>query len=239
MQEFCELKKIVREDAERDAEGVRAYVSYGYWPTWSEEYRSDPDQGLKLYSTARRWAQYTAGEISREKAVELATKRAVRMIEKREARQLAKIDRVAAAPDLSYISVSVAWIPSSTRGGLPHVEAWANDGIYTGTASGCGYDKESAAMANALNQCDSALKTLYTLKEKGLRAGISDRSETAATGRDNRKICGYGAGYGALPRFEGGVGASCFWAILEKCGFSTSSNHGKYCDFYRVTRNEA
>lgn len=94
-------------------------------------------------------------------------------------------------------------------------------------------------IANALNQCDSVLKALYTLKEEGLRAGLSDKSKTAACGRSNGNICGYGAGYGAIPYFEGGVGASCFWSILKKCGFSTSCHHGKHSDFYSVSKEGA
>lgn len=239
VKEFTELKKIVHEDAEQTAENRRFYIVNGYWPTWAEEHRGEPDRGLREYSTALRWEQYKAGEISREKAVKLATKRALKAVEKDTAAKLARLDRVAAAPDLSFISISVDWVRSRTWGNNPHAEARTNTGVFTGTASGCGYDKESAAIANALNQCDSVLKALYTLKEEGLRAGLSDKSKTAACGRSNGNICGYGAGYGAIPYFEGGVGASCFWSILKKCGFSTSCHHGKHSDFYSVSKEGA
>ena len=162
-------------------------------PTWAEEHHRDLDRGLKQYSTARRWEQYKAGEITREKAVELATKRALKEIEKDTAAKLARLDRVAVAPDLTFISISVDWVRSRTWGNNPHAEARTNTGTFSGTASGCGYDKESAAIAEALNQCDSVLKVLYTLKENGLRAGLSDKSKTAACGRSNGDICGYGA----------------------------------------------
>lgn len=239
VKEFTELKKIVHEDEEQTAENRRFYIVNGYWPTWAEEHRGEPDRGLREYSTALRWEQYKAGEISREKAVELATKRALKAVEKDTAAKLARLDRVAAAPDLSFISISVDWVRSRTWGNNPHAEARTNTGVFTGTASGCGYDKESAAIADALNQCDSVLKALYTLKEEGLRAGLSDKSKTAACGRSNSNICGYGAGYGAIPYFEGGVGASCFWSILKKCGFSTSCHHGKHSDFYSVSKEGA
>ena len=114
-----------------------------------------------------------------------------------------------------------------------------NTGTYYGTASGCGYDKESAAIAEAFNKCDSILKALYQLKENGLRAGKTDASKTACTGVDNRNICGYGSGYSVLPYFEGGVGASCFWSILKDCGYKTSGHHGKHSDFYSVEKEGA
>lgn len=232
--EFTEIKKAVLEDAKKAAEDRRFYIVNGYMPTWAEEHRTELDRGLKEYSTSRRWEQYKAGEISREKAVELATKRSDKAIEKDTAAKLARLDRVAAAPDLTFLSISVEWVRNSYWGNNPHAEARTNTGVYDGKASGCGYDKESAAIAEALNQCDSVLKALYTLKENGLRAGLSDRDSGACCGRSNGSICGYGAGYGAIPYFEGGVGASCFWSIFKKCGFSTSCNHGRHSDFYSV-----
>ncbi|SCJ25383.1 Uncharacterised protein [uncultured Ruminococcus sp.] len=239
MREFTMIKAEVQQDSEKKKENTAFYIENGYFPTWAEEHRGEPDRGLREYSTARRWEQYKAGEISREKAVELATKRALKAVEKDTATKLAQLDRVAAAPDLSFISISVDWVRSRTWGNNPHAEARTNTGVFTGTASGCGYDKESAAIAEALNQCDSVLKVLYTLKESGLRAGLSDRSKTAVCGRSNGDICGYGAGYGAIPYFEGGVGSSCFWSILKKCGFSTSCHHGKHSDFYSVEKEVA
>lgn len=239
MAEFTEIKKIVTEDSDSRKESTAFYISNGYRPTWSEEHHGDSDRGLKEYSTAHRWEQYTRGEITREKAVELATKRALKEIEKDTAAELAKLDRVAQAADLNFISISVDWVRSRTWGYNPRVEIHTNTGYYTGTSSGCGYDKESAAIAEALNQCDSVLKALYTLKEKGLRAGKSDKSKTASCGRSNGEICGYGAGYGAIPYFEGGVGASCFWSIFEKCGYKTSGHHSKHSDFYSVEKEVA
>lgn len=236
---FPELRRLVKADAEKDTAEKRCYIENGYFPTWAEEHRTDPDRGLKAYSTAHRWEQYQAGEISREKAVELATKRALKEIEKDTAEKLDKLDRVAAAPDLTFLSISVEWVRSRTWGHNLHVEARTSSGTFSGSASGCGYDKESAAIASALNQCRSVLKALYTLKEQGLKEGQTSESRTTCTGHDNRNICGYGAGYGVLPAFEGGVGSSCFWSILKKCGFSTHCHSGKHSDFYSVEKEVA
>lgn len=236
MQEFTIIKQEVAEDSRQTAENRAFYIANGYMKSWAEEHRQQSDNGLKEYSTARRWEQYQAGEITREKAVEYATKRALTALEKETARKLAHIDRIAAAPDCTFISVSVDWVRSRVWGYNPRVEVRTNTGYFKGFASGCGYDKESAAIAEAFNQCDSILKALYTLKEKGLQAGQSDRSKTASCGRSNGDICGYGAGYGARPYFEGGVGASCFWEILKKCGFSVSCHYSKHSNFYSAER---
>ncbi len=234
--EFTEIKKEVIVDSETAAEQKRFYIENGFFPTWAEEHRQHSDNGLKEYSTGLRWEQYTNGTISREKAVELATRRAVRAIEKQTAEKLATLDRVAAAPELAFCSVSVEWVRSSTWGYNPHAEAHTNNGTFCGSASGYGYDKESAAIADAFNRSDSVLKALFTLKENGLRAGQTDESRTTCTGRTNGTICGYGAGYGAIPYFEGGVGSSCFWSILEKCGYTVHASHGKHSDFYQIEK---
>lgn len=240
MKEFTLIKKEVTEDATKRTQDTAHYIEFGYMPSWAAEHHNDSDRGLKQYSTATRWEQYTSGKITREKAVELATRRATNEIAKATAEKLAKLDRIAQAPELSFITICVEWKRSSVWGYNPTATATTNTEFASGHASGCGYDKESAAIADALNDCDSVLKVLYTYKERQLEAGETDESKTASCGRSNGSIIGYGAGYGAIPYFEGGVGASCFWAILKKCGFITRENHsGKHSNFYSVEREVA
>lgn len=119
MKEFAMIEKRITEEAEKNTADTVFYIENGYFPTWAEEHRTDPDRGLKANSTETRWKQYQAGTISREKAVELATKRATKEIEKKTAAKLAKLDRVANAPDLTFISVSVDWVRSRTWGYNP------------------------------------------------------------------------------------------------------------------------
>lgn len=244
MTEFKMLKKRITEEAEKNTANTVFYIENGFFPTWAEEHRTDPDRGLKANSTETRWKQYQAGTISREKAVELATKRATKQIKKETAAKLAQLDRVANAPDLAFISVSVDWVRSRTWGHNPHVEVRTNTGTYTGMASGYGYDKESAAIADAFNKCDSILKALYQLKENGLNdPPVEGRALNPFAAEPLREspvssnsICGYGAGYDILPYFEGGVGVSCFWSILKKCGYKTRGHHTKHSDFYSVEK---
>lgn len=236
MKKYKNIKNEVITDSETRKTDTAFYILNGYMPTWAAEYHGNLDRGLRQYSTATRWEQYKNGRITREKAVEFATARAFREIDKKTAAQLAQLDRVAAAPTLSYLSISVDWVRSHTGGYNPHAEAMSNAGIFVGTASGCGYDKESAAVARVLNQCDSILQILYTYKENALAAGESDEDKMASCGRSNGSIIGYGAGYGAIPYFEGGVGVSCFWSILKKCGFEVRGHHGKYSNFYTIEK---
>ena len=231
---FERLKERYLQDRQEQKEKTFFYIENGYFPTWNKKELSD--NGLQRYSTSTRWDQYTNGQIDRTKAVELAQKRYAKQLEKEIQKQLELLDVIAAAPDLQFISVNVYYKRSSVWGYCPSVDVHTNNGFSTGYASGCGYDKESAAVADAFNKDHSILKALYTIKENGLIAGLNDESKTACTGVDNRNICGYGSGYDVIPYFEGGVGVSCFWSILKKAGFDTSCNYGKHENYYSIKR---
>ncbi len=235
---FERLTKAFLEDRETQRQRNEFYIIHGYCESWSKEQQNESDNGLKRYSTARRWEQYQAGEIDRAKACEFAIKRMNKEIEKEISLKLAHLEAVANAPEVHYISVNVEYRRSSTWGYNPAVEVITNgeSGIFTGYASGCGYDKESAAVAEAFNKSLGILKVLYTLKEKALEAGESDESKTACTGHDNRNCVGYGSGYSVIPYFEGGVGVGCFWSILKKAGFDTACNYGKHENIYKINK---
>lgn len=236
MTTFTNLTKAFLKDRATQTRNTMFYIENGYFPTWAQEHHTDADRGLKAHSTARRWEQYTNGEISRDKAIEYAKKRATRELEKDTAEGLAKIERVQNAPELTYATVNIVWKRSSVWGYNPQVETWSDNRRSYGTASGCGYDKRSAGVAEAFNADDTMLRVLYELKEKGLAEGKTSDSETACTGHDNRKIIGYGAGYSVLPYYEGGVGVECFWSILEKAGYKVQSYYGKVEENFRIEK---
>lgn len=200
------------------------YIKRGYFPNWAEEHRHNPDNGLQRYLTANRWAAYQAGKIDRKKAVELATVRAFREIDTQERKKIDQLKTAETAPELQYIYINVEWSKSRTWGAIPHAEIRTNAGIYTGTAGGCGYDKESAAVAEALNKSPEIMRVLYELKEKHPTT-------------PHRDLFGYGSGYGELPYFEGGVGVSCFESILNQCGYTlTACNSGKMWNYYQFIK---
>ncbi len=234
---FERLRSEYLQDRKEQKEKNAFFIEHGYMKSWAAEHQEENDNGLKRYATETRYNQYKSGVISREKAVELSIKRMEKQIDKEIERTLERITAIENAPDLSFITINVVYKRSATWGYNPTANVSTNNDYTTGFASGCGYDKESAAVAEAFNKDLSILKALYTIKENGLKAGLSDYSKTACTGVDNRNICGYGSGYGVLPYFEGGVGVGCFWDILKKAGFNTSCNYGKHENFYRVSTN--
>lgn len=236
---FPKLCEAVHAEALSRMDGKKFYIENGYCRTWAAEHRGELDRALRKYLTPAKWDAYKAGTLSREAAVLLATERAFSDVKKWEAQQLEKLRTAAAAPVLSFLSVDVEWKRNSYWGNNPTATAWADGGTTTGHASGCGYDKESAAVGEALNQSPAVLRVLYEAAEAALQEGRS--FETLSSGCVSwREVLGYGSGYNILPYFEGGVGVSCFWSILSRCGFSCrSSAGGRHFDHYTAERKGA
>ena len=118
-------------------------------------------------------------------------------------------------------TVVVEWKRNKTWGNNPRVTL--KDGKeYSGYASGCGYDKESTAVAMALNEDPAILRALY--RERALNI-----DET------NEKLFGYGV-TGFLPQFSGGVGMSSIISCLSRLGFHCSHVSTSSTDVYTFER---
>lgn len=250
---FPKLRAAYIAEREQQRNETSFYIVNGYMLSWAEEHRTDSDKGIKAHATAYTWEQYQRGEIDRHTATDRALKRYWKQETKERAAGLAALDRIAKAPDVVNIDIRVEWKRSAAWGYNPTATAdirteWTPATDYptfayethTGTASGCGYDKRSAAVAEALNRSDSAKKLLYAAAENVLASGAYPSKMGLASGCVTwRDSIGYGSGYSILPYFEGGVGVSCFWAILEKCGFKTHSNERrKHTDYYSIFKME-
>lgn len=144
-----------------------------------------------------------------------------------------RVKSVFEADLLVSVKITIEWTKSRTWGANPHGDAIVvtkgKDGIdskrfETGGVTGCGFDKESTAVAKLLNQINAVLKPLYKLKDKNIDKG-------------SRELFGYGSGYGILPSIEGGVGVSCYPKIFDSIGYKFESiAHGKGFDVYQITK---
>lgn len=148
--------------------------------------------------------------------------------EKRLIKNLKRIDTIKNANDnIELITINVDWVKNPTWGYNPHATIYTNNGDTTeGKASGCGYDKESAAIAEALNKNNDILKILYTAKNKKM----------TLKNTNNHDLLGYGSGYGVLPYFEGGVGVSSLLNIFRKLGYNIQEHHTNKSDFYTIKK---
>lgn len=236
---FENLKNHIAADATQKKEENRFYIENGYCTNWAAENQKASDEGIKRYCTGTRWDAYQAGKISREKIVDLTISRMEKQVDKQTAAKLEKLETAAAAGNLISVAISVEWKKGS-MGYNPTATVTIHDGDgfhqYTGRAGGYGYDKETAAVGEALNQAASVRKMLYQAKENALTTFTPDQIAATKKGyvvESNRDFIAYGAGYGVLPYFEGGVGMSSFESVFNKCGFRlTGRNWGKRFDTY-------
>ena len=187
---------IAKMDAQRDQ--TLFYIRNGYMETWAAEYRTDPDRGINAHATSHTWDQYRRGEIDRQTAEERAEKRYIKAEEKERSAKLETLDFIAGAPEVDYIDIRVDWkrsacweynptatanIRAEHKGGDCPAFAYKE---YTCTASGCGYDKGSEAVAGALNKSYAVKKILYSAAENVLASG--------QTVKDWSDVIGYGSG---------------------------------------------
>ena len=125
-----------------------------------------------------------------------------------------------------HIKIEVEWYKSRTWGLCPSVDlTWLDvDGRWhkasrAGYASGCGYDKHSAAVAEALNKHFKNL--LYSARNKRLA---------------NKP---YGISYhqGSFPYFEGGVGMECYPRVFAWLGYTMKRvASGKTYDVWTIDK---
>jgi hypothetical protein len=161
-------------------------------------------------------------------------------------KDLQQIELIEQAQDIEKITISIEWKKSKMWGNNPSAEAkvFYKNGIcerfYSGSIGGCGYDKESTAVANSLNQCNSVLKLLYNAKNEALEGNYNHETNEVLTGyksMKNHDLLGYGSGYGLLPSIEGGVGVSCYNAIFNKVGFNFKTlTSGKNFDVFVIEK---
>jgi len=136
------------------------------------------------------------------------------------ARILDRLKAVCTAPDIARFVVSVEW----TRGGVYGSQAIAtfttdNIGRTGEKTGGCGYDKESTAIADVLNKSPEVLKLFFRRLESGLQSGEID---TERMRESTELVFGYGVGLFSSPDefFDGGVGTNCYLRNFEAVGWT-------------------
>ena len=179
--------------------------------------------------TARQLEKFNNKELTTKEAKEILQNKIIKEYKTRLEKDLKRSETIAQAnDDIENINISINWVKSTAWGHNPHATITTNNGTITeGRASGCGYDKESAAIAEALNKNNDILKLLYIAKNKKM----------TLKNNDNRNLLRYGSGYGVLPYIKRGVGASSLMNIFRKLGYNVQEYHTNTSDFYTITKN--
>ena len=151
-----------------------------------------------------------------------------RWINNRMQKRSAEIDAAAAAGEIESIDIGVEWVKSRTWGSNPtataRIRTTAGYASYKGHASGCGYDKESAAIADALNQSPAMVKALIIASDGG--------KLTRGNGFP------YGARVGTWgANLSGGVGVESYRTLFEYMGYEWDRvASGKSFDAYTIRK---
>lgn len=123
------------------------------------------------------------------------------------------------APDV--VTITVQWYKNRTWGYNPTAEVIAERTRTTDSASGCGYDKQSAAIAGAFNANPEIMAILYDHAEKGGNFAYSVHT------------------FAGIPYFDGGCGVSCFYSVFAGCGYEfIDVTHGETLDVYQLRKKE-
>ena len=116
------------------------------------EYINADEERLKRESTRTRWDQYQNGKISRDELVAFTTKRIEKYYQKQTAQDLERLVQIENAETPEEIVICIDWKRNPYWGNNPHAEITDDCRRWFGSASGCGYDKRTAAIAEAVNQ---------------------------------------------------------------------------------------
>lgn len=145
---------------------------------------------------------------------------------------LQKLELAEQSKEFSSLIVSVEWSKSRMWGNNP--TASTNYGFKGSSIGGCGYDKQSTALAEGLNSHLPLLRKLYAKKE----GYFEQKCILKEQNQINREVLGCGSGYGIIPRFEGGVGVSSLQTIIENLGLKFEWVSGKTFDVFTIRRGD-
>lgn len=140
---------------------------------------------------------------------------------KRTAERLEKLAAAEAAAVAPSVDISVEFRHSRTWGWNPHatVRAWAT--VTEDSASGYGYNKESSAIAGAMNTNPEIMRILYDHAETGEPFLYSVYT------------------FAGLPFFNGECGVSGFRSVFEACGYEWRQiASGRTFNAYTITRKQ-
>lgn len=220
-----ELKKLIHQEIKKQEADAVAYMLQK--TTFAEKER----QVNNYYYTKSLYKQYkkynAVSESEKVKVLKLLIKDFYKTEHLKKLETLENVELLKGFK-IRSINIITEWKDSKTWGKNPSVKVaiyYTRKNLSTGVeccegfASGCGYCKESSAIAQAFNSSQLLKALLIKAKEKALKQG---------------EALPYGSGYGAIPYYSQGVGVNCLMGLLEYLGAKTSEQHGKNSSAYQI-----
>lgn len=167
--------------------------------------------------------KYIKGDLETKKQFLIA--RINKELEKNIIKKIDEINLVYSANDLVSVKIQIEWKKSKMWGYNPTCNIVVIDdkdryfNYTSGSIGGCGYDKKSTSVAEALN-ASPTLRKLFC--EKG-------ENVTSYGFRHQRDY--------SLPYLEGGVGCECYSRVFAEMGYKFESiAHGDIFDVYNISK---
>lgn len=137
-----------------------------------------------------------------------------------------KRDALINTDDFIACNINVEWKRSQMWGSNPTATVTASSLTdyerAIGKASGCGYDKLSACIAYAFNDCDMIKKQLWKYADTGAAFPYSVNV------------------WRGIPTFDGGCGVGCFYKVFEVLGYEFKSiAGGRSFDVFQISKKGA
>lgn len=219
---YMKVKKAMRDYFKKElAEAKKAFEVSRY--SFGNPECFDAENNCYRLKEGVRWV--AAGHVVTEVDVEDRRVYFQKTLQKTIARWEERLDAADKAGKLIEINIRVEWSNSRMYGANPHACAWlcyedpkygSNTGIGTGSASGCGYDKRSAAVDEAL--CFNVSRR-HSLKERRAIADAKASLDRFVVEHGEELWKEYAIDRTPFPHFHfDGKGMSTFTRLFRRIG---------------------
>lgn len=172
---------------------------------------------------------------------QIIERREARKAARKEQKALAELDSMRLQKQVNSVTITIEWKKSRMWGSNPSATgkvSYKNGSfgeIGPFTCSGAGYDKESTVIADVFNET-LRYKLFQKIKGEapyGMYYYAGQSPKDSYTDRDGKVVSYY-----KTPRYNGGVGTSCYYKIAEFIGGTfTHVASGKTFDVYEYKEN--
>ena len=167
--------------------------------------------------------KYIKGDLETKKQFLIA--RINKELEKNIIKKIDEINLVYSANDLVSVKIQIEWKKSKMWGYNPTCNIVVIDdkdryfNYTSGSIGGCGYDKKSTSVAEALNASPTLRKLFCEKGENVTSYGFTHQNNYS------------------LPYLEGGVGCECYSRVFAEMGYKFESiAHGDIFDVYNISK---
>ena len=199
-------------------DGVKKYAQYKI-----DEILNSTNDNSYHFNINTKSQKYIKGDLETKKQFLIA--RINKELEKDIIKKTNEINLVYSANDLVSVKIQIEWKKSKMWGYNPTCNIVVQDdknryiNYTSGSIGGCGYDKKSTSVADALNASPTIRKLFCEKGENVTSYGFRHQNNDS------------------LPYLDGRVGCECYSRVFEEMGYKFESiAHGDNFDVYNISK---